>query len=478
MPKMEVFVHPLDGLGHHQMAFNVDSGAGQLAQGQLRMLEVKWDTPPYSALLQLPSRTLAPNPVVGEVGSALYGQLFSHPNAELAYHMAASANDLAERGIRITIYSNADDAHRIPWELLRSEDGFISLEKRVPIVRIAPDGKKRPDGVIIDRQLRIILVLGAVGIDCEPEWRAFRKALESWNHSLHVQVLTYDRAIKDEIDRAPESQGVTRPGANGTPPVTRRIEARFIPASPEALMQFISNQMPHICHFFCHGTANEQGQLEIGHLGTEAGDDPLYLGRHHLGQLGNSAWLMVLNACETAMADDAAASASMPAPVADPVSQDGSFVTALVAEGIPYVLGMRQKIASNIVPKFTFAFYDAVLDQLTGCVAKKGRCLLDLDPALIRGQDAICAHFGNPVQVCQQQQDWSLPVIYTRPQLFHIVSVQSGAGGYEEAVRDVAQRATLIDIREKAADQGGVNDLFLDRIDDEIAKLDVKLGIA
>jgi CHAT domain len=471
MSQMEVVVNVLGPPGQDRMVVNVDSLDTPLQQGQLVELAVRWDEQPYASLDQIPAQGLVNSQIVGDVGGALSALVFAHPNAAPAYQITKAAQP-PKRGIRVVIHTS-DDAHRIPWELLRSDAGFCTLADRVPIVRVAPDRVPRPDAVIIDRRLKLIVVLGASGIDCMPEWLALKRALTTWPHGLEVLVLTYDPTIKDAIDAAPESQGVTSQ-VDGEQ-VIRRISAAFIPGSPERLMQIISNEAPQICHFFCHGTSSNLGQLEIAHRGTvAAGDAPLFLERHHLGQLGNSAWLMVLNACETAQV---AVNGGGPA-AAQANGRDSSFATALIAEGIPYVLGMRQKIASIVVPKFTFAFHDAVLDALNASIRGNGRCLVNLDDALIRGQDAICGHFGNPQQVCVQRQDWSLPVIYKRGKPFFVQALRSQAvGGYEVAVQLVAERAKLKEAREELDRRRIATPSVIQGIEARIAEIEALLGV-
>lgn len=458
--------------GGSSLVFDVFSD-GQASTG-VRTLNINWTA---GGIASLEAGNWALNaPVVAGAGDELFQSLSAHPQAAVSFPTTIAASDNPHRAIRVYILPAAQAAgHRIPWETLKTQTGFLSRELRVPVVRIANDLKRRDDGIITNKNLKIVVVLGALGIDCGVEWDELYAALAAWPHSFEVSVATYDTGLKKRIDVLPECHVGGLKLASGA---IRSIKCDMMLDRSATLMQYINQKSPHICHFFCHGTSDANGQLEIAHRGTAlANDQPIFLSKDDVSGVANSAWLITLNACKSAAAGAAAAP-----PVALPGPQPGgntaisaaSFAAALVGQGVPFVVGMRERIASNIVPKFTRAFYVNALTILAGCVGAGGKTRLDLCPAILAGQDAICGHFGNPALATREQPDWTFPVFYTREEMFSIVSVDgdSIAADYQIAVTAKAELRTLENLLAK-----GVAPSISGEIETRIVALKHELGL-
>lgn len=290
-----------------------------------------------------------------EVGGDLFRSVFTGQIAALLQR-SLSRLEPPLRGLRVRVRINPRDRtlaslQRLPWELLYREDteDFLALSRCTPVVRVLD--VPRPTALRpYEPPLRILAILArdpeSSPLSLEEELKELRKALDR-NPAIHLEILEDPdtRAIRSALDK----------GAF------------------------------HILHYMGHGIF-EQGSGEGALLfGSPAGRLPV-TGRHLATKVKDldTLRLVVLNACETAVAGGEAAQ--------EPFA---GIATALVLGGIPAVVAMQSAIGDTHAVAFTSAFYERLAAGMS------------IEEAVTEGRQAI--HSLEP-----DQSSWAIPVLFLR----------------------------------------------------------------
>lgn len=325
---------------------------------------------------------------VAEAGGILWLSLQAHENAAVAF--AAILNQGAlDRSLRMTFAQHALAAKRLPWEALLGPNGFLCND-RVAIAREIQITARRPELLLVRGEpLRVLAVIAPVGNDGLGEWEALKEAILRPRPDLRVQlqVMTSKPSIRDEI------------ADMGDPNVT----VLPISESIESVLGAIGDFRPEIAHFFGHGFAGAGSSfLEIETSAAENGADS----RHHLSHsdleqaLSGSAWIVVLSACLLA-AGGGAGTASM--------------AEAMVARGIPVVIGMRDLVLPEVTHAFARTLHRSALDAIAER-ARSGSGPLDIGLCFADACRAIpLRRNGRPhPEANRSQRDWALPSLHIR----------------------------------------------------------------
>lgn len=175
----------------------------------------------------------------------------------------------------------------------------------------------------------------------------------------------------------------------------------LLKATEQQVSAEVQNFCPSIVHFICHGRFDATGAFL--RLRNNQGDPlPCYAADllRMLNAAGAPVPVVVLNACETATVLDIPALAT-------------SLAGALIAGGVPLVVGMAGEVADGVCRLFARQFYGALLaqDSLPHAVALGRRAALrswpehenTLDWALPR----LFVAAGVPAQVSVNPSDWA-----------------------------------------------------------------------
>ena len=176
-----------------------------------------------------------------------------------------------------------------------------------------------------------------------------------------------------------------------------------------------------------------------------------------------SAWLVILNACSGAQGDLA--------------SNSTSIANALVQQGIPVVVGMREQIPVSVVADFTHAFLSGSLQYLAKTLRQGEALPVDFSQALVDGRDAICACFGSPVTMGKRTKEWTLPVMYvSAAELWVTATADDRVATSEEFTRLAAERATFREAQRVLGDRIAPDDQI--KIEKRIAEIAAAMGEA
>lgn len=325
------------------------SPAGE-GEGSMRLPGVvgDWGVPRHARPI---AETVVPRSPA-EVGGALFRALFSAEVGEL-FHQSLTPG----RGLRLRLRINPRDRtlaplHHIPWELLyRDEtDDFLALSRATPLVRSL--AVPRPSSPApIEPPLRVLVVPAqAPGTDQLDLSGELALLLEALGRDPQVEVVVLD---------SPESS---------------------------ALRRALGRTSFHVLHYMGHGAFDPRtGEGTLLVHGANGGRAAIS-GRHLATKLkdAGSLRLVVLNACETAVASAAGSH--------DPVA---GVATALVMAGVPAVVAMQSPIEDTKAAAFSAAFYDRLADGLS------------IEEAVTEGRQAIHSLDADGA-------DWAIPVLFMR----------------------------------------------------------------
>jgi hypothetical protein len=290
-----------------------------------------------------------------EIGGRLFRSLFTGAVGDLFLQSLSLVG--VQRGLRIRLRINPRGEglgllHRQPWELLYREetDDFLALSRRTPVVRALDIARPVPKASF-DPPLRILVVVsqdpGGVLLELGEELMQLRSALSRIGGAVLETLENPDaRALREALD----------------------------------------SRSFHVLHYMGHGSfdpvSGEGGLLLRGPDGKRE----LVTGRHLATKTKDvsSLRLVVLNACETALA-----SAS---PEHNPFA---GVAAALLLGGVPAVVAMQSAIADQHAIAFSTAFYRQIARGTP------------VDEAVTEGRQAI--HSLHP-----DRGDWSIPVLFLR----------------------------------------------------------------
>lgn len=357
-----------------------------------------------------------------QTGESIFAELSKHPDFKQFYDGTLAA-PLGSPNRMVLIRCKTESvAHAFPWEALHGPDGFAALQRQLPFARLVKAKNPRQEAVF-DGTLRLVAVIGAAGEDGTPEWAALRKALGAWQGAVAVLVFVDSIDLRDEVTRA-KLPGVT---------------AELMPEAADELLRRIGQHLPHFVHVFCHGNPDGGGQLEIANLLTASGEAPMVIGAARLARQLDSAWLVTLNACDSAGAVEPGTA---------------SFACTLVEEqGVPCVVGMRQRIGANVAHVFARAFLGDVLAELDRAWSSAAASWTpNFGPALTTARDEIVTAIGLTPPRAGEQKAWTLPIMCSASTPFRVGLRQPADPAAIERQAELAQlRAFVVDASQPAA---------------------------
>lgn len=360
------------------------------------------------------------NGLVQRVGQKLFNELIQHPGVNLALNNAIYHTQRQARPIYFGIFSSSVEC--LPWEALycSHHNFFFALDARYPIARIPYNAtgidKKHPYS--FEPPLRIAAVLGARDQDAQPEWMALSSAITEAGieNEIQVHVFVAQTSLYNHILEQSRRE--------------RWLSVDYVSPDSDELVNRLQEFSPHLLHFFCHGSVEYSGFLEIATRNTvELNDDPLFLGISELRNFCDSVWMVILNACESGAA----------------VTDSHSLAYNLVDNGLPAAIGMRKPIDARDANKFCRAFYTEAFQALHQALQTGQRIFINWAELMTKPRKALCRkqQQSGPVQVnAAHYQEWTLPVLYQQLREFQILRLTSRK-------RSLSQLNTLLTVRER-----------------------------
>jgi len=367
------------------------------------------------------------------------------------------------------IHLNSDKIEGLPWETLYSPVGdFLALDSRWPIARIADSSAMLPAMNRTFRPpLKMMLILSAASVDSTPEWNSFYDAVKETKIGLQLQVFVCQEELKTAIE-----------GLNDA-----RVTVQYLSSRPD-LLDAVKDFAPHILHFFCHGSTDGGAHLQLASRADWDGGDPrgsIIIVPNELYQFSSAnvngnTWLVILNCC---LGGAAVANAAT-------VEDAYSLARLLVTNGFPAAIGMREPIASEDAHTFSQAFYPSVVSILQEVELQGKASSIDFTPvewaralyqprAQLRDQHA---ENQPPLVAAAACKEWTLPVIYVRPEPFMLrVRSTNPTLSKEEWQTLRAQIKALRTSREFLQTLPDVPQAALVEIDQRIAELEKKLYV-
>jgi hypothetical protein len=295
-------------------------------------------------------KSLAAEPLklkaVEDAGLALFKQLQAHEG--IKKHLEDVFGDTAADIRPIGFQVDAPRADSLPWEVLCPRSGeFISLDKRWPVVRLlAPGNNKVKQSYEFTPPLRIAAVLSAWGanatqqVSAQDEWESLEKSILKNGAACptNVLIMVCEPALKQLIDAANYPN----------------VQTELITGQNQMSLR-LKNFKAHILHFFCHGHSGNRSHLRVATALDYAkpADGSIFLLPGDLSQDidgDQTAWLVVLNCCDSANAQNC--------------GETRSLAASLVKSGFPAVIGMREPVDSNYARLLTEELYTELLPMM------------------------------------------------------------------------------------------------------------------
>lgn len=257
---------------------------------------------------------------VREFGSTLFGALFNG-GIGAVYERAAKNGDLP---LRIRLVIDPPEIARIPWELLYDPGRMVFLALQGPLVRSGSFPEPtRPLDVQLPLRLLVVSAFpsGMPPLDGPAEEEAIREALAGLETQGRVAITTLQHATLEKL------QNALREAAD--------------PAHPQPF---------HILHFIGHGrhdSATGDTALlfedDTGDIDAVNSDDLANVLRPH------DLKLVFVNACQSLQSSAFGVS--------------GGLAPALLASGIPALIGMQVSVYDQVATGFARHFYTALADS-------------------------------------------------------------------------------------------------------------------
>lgn len=309
-------------------------------------------------------------------GGKLFQALFKG-RIGTAFRSIEATSGTSSAGLRLRLFlADTPELMNVPWEYLydRSLNRFLCLSKNTAIVRYL-DVPTTIRPLVVAPPLRILVVLPKPGdlpaLDLEREWDALNDSLAE-----------------------PISRGQVS------------LE-RLMPASVASLRRRMRRKSPvHVFHFAGHGLfdrggtggaiAFEADPSRGARSGTPKSATYKLVAGEDLAMLlssGSDIRVAMINAAEGA--------------VTRPQDPYAGVVQALVANGIPAVVGLQGMITDEAAITLAQEFYAALGEGLP------------VDTALVEGRRAV--------RFAEEGYDWGMPVLYLRSpdgNLFEVPSIE------------------------------------------------------
>ena len=344
-----------------------------------------------------------PDKTVRAAGMLLYQGLSANDEVKSALDTALQVEPDKRRPLILELRQVDARIEALPWETLYAEGaGFLGLDSRWSIGRRVHSNQGQPASELAT-PLRIAAVLSCLGNPAADEWEQLKAAVDAAvaDDRLSIEVLLFAsepdllQTIRtDPPDWLWDLEGIPKSATDLAATFQRHRARGFV---------------PHVLHFFCHGSTQLGPHLEIA-VPTDW-DDPvqssLTLEPSDINQLSAPTarpWLVVLNCCLGAAGADGDTAASSQ-PLAMSLVKDG---------GYPAVIGMRQSVDVADATTFSSCFYPELFGVLAAQQPAEpvppdwsrllitARRKLAEDPPTLRAEAA------------ERRPQWTLPVLYVR----------------------------------------------------------------
>lgn len=350
---------------------------------------------------------------VKAAGGRLYEAITAHPDVGQYLQTALQAHE--RYPVFIEINTN-EGAEALPWEALCSPAGdYLGLDARWSLARMVQPGYPAPPPFYtLEPPLRVAAVLSCLGVPADGELKALRDAVQGNPHVKLLVIASEEQLVvglQAEIDA-------------GTAPEVEAV--RLVPGDLGELKQMVSDFGPHVLHFFCHGSAEGTPHLRLALKSDWESANPtsglLAEVRDFDGftrATDDLPWLVVLNCCEGAAAGVA--------------REAQSLALGLAATGFaPAVLGMREPIVSDTANLVTRALYRSLFAEVLGRAAlPPGQPAppVDWPQLVVAARDRLARTYDGLVlsQAAASTKEWTLPVVYVRPEPFDLLVVPHDA---------------------------------------------------
>jgi hypothetical protein len=346
---------------------------------------------------------VTPDGAVRQAGSRLFAGLSANDDVKTAIGQALQIDNDKRRPLILELRQVDARIEELPWETLYADgSGFLGLDARWSIGRRVHSTQGQPTSVLAS-PLRIAVVLSCLGIPAADEWATLRAAVDAAVGSFPVEVLLFvgEPDLQDAIE-------------DDRPRWLRALEG--IPESASDLAGAFRRHradgwVPHVLHFFCHGSLNFSPHLEIATKSDWASpmaqQSSLTLEPSEINQLSTPAdrpWLVVLNCCLGAAGADAGTGAA-----SQPLALD------LVREGgYPAVIGMREAVDAADATTFSSCLYPELFALLATPVGEP-EAPPDWSRLLISARQRLAEEAGVPrTQAAEKRPQWTFPVLYVR----------------------------------------------------------------
>lgn len=356
-----------------------------------------------------------------EVGRSLLQRLACNPAVAAAVQRAMEIPGDDRCAIYVRFVST-ETAMELPWETLFDDvrDTFLALEGRWPIARIVSQPPPQQAVEVFAPPLRLMAAMSAIRVPAEQEWVALKAAVDECSLDIDLKVLVGEEQLKQRIEQEIDPDRVT-----------------FLPAQ-EDFLDAIRSFDPHILHLFCHGTAEKSPMLHLAtrrdHRRTRPASS-VQVEPVHLRNRGRSTWLVTLNCCEGASDRKGAR----------------SLAYLLIGAGFPAAVGMREPVASDDASRFTSTFYRSLLRDLSALDDTGAEVAIELAASLGGPRSVLVDKYVPDLdrrQAAARHRDWTLPVLYVRPDPLRIRRVASSENVPEGARNHlIAELNTLIRAR-------------------------------
>jgi hypothetical protein len=397
--------------------------AGAIGPGDQQFVSISLEEPPDLNSLDRPFNCLVSEQVFADAAGAgaalsadsiklagcrLYAAVSQHP--ELMTYLTTARNTAIERYPVYVEIAPASGAEAFPWEALCFPDGqYLALDQKLALARQVRT--KAPEVLFyrLTPPIRIAAVLSCLGITATGELGALRQAAKALGEG-QVELLVLASEEQLVVDLQEEM-------AAGTAPEVGAVEV--LPPDIGSLQARISAFGPHVLHFFCHGSLEGKPHLrlalkddwEVANPGLGIAVEASQFQGFKM-KTDDLPWLVVLNCCEGA------------AP--DPAADAHSLALGIAFQGVaPAVVGMREPVVSDVANTLTEGLYTAFLSDLADRIATASPQAEALDWAklLVRARERLATthHPGMLMsQAADGTKEWTLPVVYVRPQEFRL----------------------------------------------------------
>ncbi len=379
-----------------------------------------------------------------EVGETLLDRLGRHPAVAEAVSYALKQTPPDGSCPLYLRLIGSETAAEYPWEtLFDPEKGFLALQDRWPIARIAAQVPREKNLRTFTPPLKVMAVMSAIGVPAAAEWDALREAVVDSGIDLPVELNVWvgERDLQTKIANDLKANSLS-----GT--------VTMLSDGPKLLRE-VKKFDPHILHLFCHGTGGPQPLLQMAtrrdHVlgrGSSVLLEPL-----QLRGIARSSWLVTLNCCEGGSDSDGAR----------------SIAYLLISAGYPAIVGMREPVSSANAARFARSFYTSLLGHLDSHLVVGEEVEIEVAASLVTPRRELRDQYTDltPTEAAARHRDWTMPVLYVRPDPLTIKRVAAHPKHDEPTRHGTTQYLdTLMKFRLEAAADTPAD--VLTRIDAEI----------